>query len=76
MFGNVQRVHPAFHEALQPVHPAVGEIDGVRRRIGGDGLRLEQVRTPSATSRSRCQSRRNVGNWTNRKSLEELEAAN
>ena len=48
----------------------------MRRRIGGDGLRREQVQTPSATSRSHCQSRRNVRNWTNRKSLEELEAAN
>jgi len=37
-------VHGTFYEVYQPVHPAVGEIDGMRRRIGGDGLRRGQVR--------------------------------
>ncbi len=33
MLGNVERVHPAFNEILEPLHPTLGEIDGMACRI-------------------------------------------
>src|SRR5271157_110192 len=39
MLRNIHPVHGTFDEVYQPMHPAVGEIDGMRRRIGGNGLK-------------------------------------
>jgi len=77
------RLRPRWRQRSSP--PPRDRFGCARRPLSGRAASLfsplnpscsrSSARNASSPSRSRCQSRRNEGNWTNRSSLEEPEAA-